>query len=217
MSTEFRDGPLAWWSDWIPWHRRWRFAPAVRVCMAVDIEQFSRFTHREAVRAQKRLLWMAHRARQHAGIQEGHVVLQRAGDGQLAILPPALDGAAVIPQLQEGIQAALRDTNSELSDHARIRLRVALYQGHVSPGDNGWVGHATTAVHRLLDSTPARQALRDHPPADFVLIVGADIYRDYIRTHPNHIGQNAFHQVNVDTPAKNFTEPAWIYLPTSRQ
>jgi hypothetical protein len=216
MSSELRGGPLAWWSDWIPWHRRWRCAAAVRLCMAVDIEQFRRFTHREARRAQKRLLWVVRRARRHAGIREGQVVLQPAGDGQFAILPPALDGAAVIPQLQEGVQVALRDTNSELSDHARIRLRVALYQGHVSPGDNGWVGHATTAVHRLLDSMPARQALRAHPATDFVLIVGADIYRDYLQNQPNCIGRDVFHQVDVDTPGKDFTEPAWISLPPSR-
>ncbi|TCO55622.1 hypothetical protein [Actinocrispum wychmicini] len=217
MSTELRDGSRAKLSDWIPWHRRRQYAAAVRLCVAVDIERFSRFTTVQAGRAQQRLLWVVRRARQQAGIREGHVVLQQAGDGQLAILPPALDGAAVIPQLQEGIWAALRDINSELSDHARIRLRVALYQGHVSPGDNGWVGHATTAVHRLLDSTPAREALRAQPSADFVLIVGADIYRDYLLDHPSRIGPDVFHRVEVDIPAKDFAEPAWMYLPASRQ
>lgn len=217
MSTELRDGSLARFYDWIPWHRRRRFAAGVRLCMAVDIELFSRFNRLEAQRAQTRLLAALLHARRHAGIREEHVVVQHAGDGQLAILPPGLDGSTVIPKLEEGLRTALQGINSELADHARIRLRFSLYQGHVSRGDNGWVGHATIAVHRLLDSTVTRQAMQAHPEADFVLIVGADIYRDYILNPSNRIWPDVFRQVEADTPTKGFKEPAWMYVPTNQQ
>jgi hypothetical protein len=218
MNTDPGDGPLArLYDDWAPWNRRRRLAPGVRLCMAADIERFSRFTPEEAQKAQTRLLTVLLKARQHARIRDEHVVIQPAGDGQLAILPFGLDGPAVVPKLQEGLSTALRDINGELSEHARIRLRVSLYQGHVSPGENGWVGHATIAVPRLLNSPATRQALQDHPTADFVLIVGTDIHRDYVLDRPGWIRPDTFQETDIDTPAKDFHEPAWLYVPTNQR
>jgi hypothetical protein len=190
-----------------------RPAPAVRLCFAADIERFSRFRAPEAVLAQERFVQVMAQARGHAGIDVGQLGLQRSGDGQAAVFPPAVDESRVIPLLVEGLARALGQANADRAEPDRIRLRVALHRGHISWGANGWIGNSPIAVQRLLDSPGARQALADHPSADFVLIVSDVVYRDVIAHGHGNLSSRTFRPVRVDMPAKNFTEPAWIYVP----
>lgn len=183
--------------------------PAVRLCLAADVERYSRLRTPAAARTQARLVDVLAHARDHAGIDESTVDVQHAGDGQFAVLPPGLDESSVIPALIHGLASGLRDLNADLDEHARLRLRVALHRGHVGPAPAGWVGDAVIAVHRLLDAPALRQALRDHTEADFALIVPDVLYRDVVM----HLRLEAFSQVTVDLPEKNFTEHAWIHLP----
>jgi hypothetical protein len=187
--------------------------PAVRLCVAADTEQYSRFRVPEAVRAQQRFVEALARARRHAGLAEAEIDLQKSGDGQFAVLPPGVDESAVIPKLVEGIKLALAETNSDLSDRARLRLRVALHRGHVRPGMNGWVGAATIAVHRLLDSEVLRRALTAAPDADFALIVSDVLYQDVIADHYGLLDPGEFAEVTATLKAKNFTERAWVHIP----
>lgn len=184
-------------------------APGVRLCMAADIERFSRLDNREAEAAQERLLRVLAEARQYAGIDEGLVELQESGDGQLAILPSALDESVVIPRLVERLRAAL----SVAGGQGRIRIRVALHRGHVAPGPNGWLGNSTIAVHRLLDSVPLRAALAENPAADFALVVSSALYVDVIAHHYGRLAPESFRQVSIDIPEKDFAEKAWIHVP----
>jgi hypothetical protein len=187
----------------------------VRLCFAADIERFSRFRTPEAALAQERFAQVMAQARGHAGIDADQLGLQRSGDGQAAIFPPALDESQVIPLLVEGLARALGEANADRAGPDRIRLRVALHRGHISWGANGWIGDSPIAVQRLLDSPVARQALADHPSSDFVLIVSDVVYRDVIAHGYGNLSPRAFQPVHVDIPAKNFTEPAWIYVPAT--
>jgi hypothetical protein len=191
-----------------------RPAAAVRLCLAADIQQFSRFRNPEAERAQQRFVEILVRARRHARIDEADVDLQVSGDGQLAFLPPGLDESTVIPQLVEGLGIALARANADLNTHTRLRLRVALHRGHVAAAANGWVGGSTIAVQRLLDSAEARAALADHPEADFILIVPDTLYADVIAHGYGGLPAEAFQSVFVEVPSKDFAEQAWIHVPT---
>jgi hypothetical protein len=186
---------------------------AVRLCLAADIENFSRFHSPQATRAQHRFVNVLASARRHAGIDETQVELQHAGDGQLAILPPAIDESIVIPRLVEGLSLALAETNADLNDHARLRIRVALHRGHVSWGINGWIGDSTIAVHRIIDCPEIRTALRDNSTADFALIVPETLYNDVISHQYPGLDPHRFYHVTASLPDKNFTEPAWIHVP----
>ncbi len=186
----------------------------VRLCLAADIEGFSRFHNPEAARAQQRFLDVLVRARRHADLDEAQVELQQAGDGQFAVLPPALDESIVIPKLVDGLALYLAESNVDLNDHARLRLRVALHRGHVSWGVNGWIGDSTIAVHRLLDCSAIRSALRANPAADFALIVPDTLYRDVIAHHFGGLNPRTFDKVTARLPGKQFVEQAWIHLPT---
>jgi hypothetical protein len=188
----------------------------VRLCFAADIERFSRFRTPEAARAQRRFVDLLDDARRHAGLPTMHTDLQKSGDGQFDVLPPALDESRAIPLLVEGLIDALARTNTDQNAHARLRIRVALHRGHVSSGINGWIGEPTIAVHRLLDSPSLRRALADHPESDLALIVSDVLFRDVIAHGFGHLSPDAFTRVSVSLPDKNFEEDGWIYVPTPR-
>jgi hypothetical protein len=186
---------------------------SVRLCIAADIERYSRFRTPEAVRAQHRFVGVLARAREHAGIPEAQIDANSSGDGQFAVLPPGLDETVVIPGFVQGLAIALEEANADLSEHARLRLRIALHRGHVAWGVNGWVGDCAVAVHRLLDSAPAREGLVRNPAADFAFIVPDLLYRDVIAHGYGRLRPEAFSGVDVDIPAKSFAERAWVYVP----
>jgi hypothetical protein len=192
-----------------PAHR----AGAVRLCLAADIQRFSRFLAPEAMRAQQRFVEVLAEARRYAGIDESAVELQESGDGQFAVLPQGLDESTVVPRLIEGLRIALAHVNSDLNEHARLRLRVAMHRGHITPSANGWVGESSIAVHRILDSEAVRTALVDNDSADFALIVPEVLYREVVCQRYEWLDPDEFTQVAVTTPAKGFTADAWIYLP----
>ena len=187
--------------------------PSVRLCLAADIERFSRFRTPEAARAQERFVGLLAEARRHAGIPDGDVDPQESGDGRFEVFPAPLDEASVIPRLVEGLRDALARTNADLNAHARLRIRVALHRGHLHHGVNGWVGESAIAVHRLLDSGPLRRALTDHQKADLALIVPDVLYRDVIGHGYGGLPPDRFRPVHVRIPEKRFEEPAWIYVP----
>lgn len=187
--------------------------PAVRLCFAVDIERFGRFTTAEGVRAQRRFAELLATARAHAGLDETQVLVQESGDGQFVVLPPGLDESVVLPRLVEGLRLALRETNADLNDHARLRLRVAFHRGHVSPAANGWTGDAVIAVHRLLDSDTLRESLVDTPGADAVFIVPEVLYHDIVAHRHGTLDPDEFDRVEVTAPTKGFSAPAWIHAP----
>lgn len=186
---------------------------AVRLCLGADIERFSRFRTPEATVAQQRFADVMAEVRERAGFDEAQVGLERSGDGQTAVFPPAIDESRTIPLLVEGMADALARANADRPAQDRIRVRVALDRGHISWAANGWAGDPPIVVRRLLDSAAARQALADHPGADFALAVSDVIYRDVIAHGYGNLSPRAFRMVHVDVPAKNFTELAWVYVP----
>ncbi len=183
--------------------------PAVRLCLAADIERYSRFTNVEAARAQARFLEVLGQAQRHAGLTE--LDAEHSGDGRFVVLPPGLDESVVIPNLVVGLSIALRHLNTDLNAHARLRLRVAMDRGLLAPDVNGWVGNAAITVHRLLDSAPLRTALAEEPAVDFALIVADTLYRDVIAHGYPGLPPELFQETTIDIPAKHFAEQAWIY------
>jgi hypothetical protein len=186
---------------------------AVRLCMVADVEKFSRFRNPEAVRAQARLVELLSAARRQAGVADDLVDPQDGGDGQFVVMPAGIDESEIIPRLVDGLVAALRHTNADLSEHARLRLRVALHRGHVERASNGWVGDATIAVHRLVDATDLRRELKENPGADVALIVADSVYRDVIVHGYGQLRPDSFHRVLVRDDAKDFTDTAWVFVP----
>ncbi|GIF05193.1 hypothetical protein Asi03nite_27310 [Actinoplanes siamensis] len=185
-------------------------AAAVRLCMAADVVGYSRRPE-AAERLQHDLVSVLADARWAAGVTAAQVSPQPQGDGQFTVLPAGLDESDAIPRLLRGLDEALRFRNAASGDEP-MRLRLALHRGLVKEADNGWVGRAAVAVHRLLDSPPLRAAVADHPRADWVLGVPDVLYADVLATGTEP-PPAAFQPVTVDLPGKGFREHAWLYVP----
>lgn len=185
---------------------------AVRLCMAADVTGYSRRGNTETALLQSDLVTVLARARQAAGIREDAVDPQAQGDGQFTVLPIGIDEAAVIPALVRELGAGLAHRNRDLPDEQRMRLRVALHRGLVSRGANGWVGRSAIAVHRLLDSPPLRDAMKENPTAGYALGVPDVLYRDVIVHAIEPPGPGDFQPMTVDLPAKDFVEHGWVHV-----
>ncbi|GAB1515075.1 hypothetical protein [Actinophytocola sp. KF-1] len=192
--------------------RRTAIHAAVRLCIAVDVENYRRFDNPDAEHAQERFVQALRHARNQANISEEDVSVDRSGDGQFLVFRPGLDESSAIPAFVTGLSIAMRRTNDSSSSHLRLRLRVAMHRGLLKPGINGWVGHAATAVHRLLDSSPLRTALRCTPTATFALAVSDPLYRDVVAHNYPDLPSDSFQRKIINIRRKAFTEPAWIYL-----
>lgn len=185
----------------------------VRLCLAADIERYSRLPSPKAEGAQQRLVDVLARARRRSGIDQTLVETQESGDGQFAVLPTGLDESEVIPALVRELEIALREVNADMNERVRLRIRVALHRGFLHRGPNGWVGVAAIAVHRILDSDVVRAALAENQQADFVLAVPDLLYRDVIAHGYGLLRPETFTATEARMPAKDFTEHIWIYLP----
>ncbi|GAA4587608.1 hypothetical protein GCM10023194_37070 [Planotetraspora phitsanulokensis] len=188
-------------------------AAVVRLCVATDIEKYSRFTDLAALRAQERLVAVLTAARRRAGIDEAGVDLQEQGDGQFAVLPPGIEEAKVIPDLVRALRMELHDVNADLNDDAVLRLRVAMCRGNIRRGANGYVGATAVTVHRMLDAPTVRAALRDETTAVLVLAVSDSVYMDVIAQGNGDLDPADFRRVTAKLPEKGFEEIAWILVP----
>jgi hypothetical protein len=191
--------------------------PAVRLCMSVDVEKYSRHSTPATKRTQTRLLEVLTGALRNIGFDDGQVAVQASGDGRFLVFPPGIDETVAIPGLVEGLQTSLRHVNQDLGPQARVRLRVAFHRGVVEAAPNGFVGDASIAVHRILDCRPLREALTEAATADFALIVPEFLYRDVIAQNYGKLLADRFRPVNVEILSKSFTEQCRIYLPPADQ
>lgn len=185
---------------------------AVRLCMAADVSGYSGRTNPETERIQRELVRLLSRARRTAGIDDFAVAPQPQGDGQFTVLPPGIDEAMVIPRLVQGIHSGLREVNRAAAAGDRIRLRVALHRGLVKEGDNGWIGVAPIAVHRILDCPALRTALREHTAADYVLGLPDVLFHDVVAHAVEPPLPADFAPITVDLPEKNFIEHGWLHI-----
>jgi hypothetical protein len=185
---------------------------SVRLCAAVDVERYSRHPNERAERTQHRLVSVLERTLDHAQVNESQIEVQEQGDGRFIILPAAIDESKVIPAIVQGLLLALKEVNADLSQDARLRLRVALDRGLVKRGPNGYIGSTAINVHRLLDAAQTRKALSGHPSSDFALVVSDHLYRDVVSHGYGDLDPELFWKVSAEVSSKNFSEPAWLYV-----
>jgi len=184
----------------------------VRLCMAVDVEKYSRHLAEGAERTQERLVTALERTLDHAQVNESQILVQDQGDGRFIVFPTSVDEATVIPALVTGLRSALAEVNQDLSQTARMRLRVALDRGQIKRGRNGFVGNVAIGVHRLVDAPQTRQALASHPRSDFVLAISDYLYQDVASHEYIDLDPNLFRRTEVEIPGKNFSGIAWLFV-----
>ncbi|GAA2082042.1 hypothetical protein [Actinomadura alba] len=151
-----------------------------RLLWAVDVEKYSRRDTRAQLLAQTELSEVLADAATAAGLDRGNWKTESRGDGELAVLPVHIDVAHAVGQFTRQMEVALADLNHGRPEPERLRLRLAMHYGTLTPGPFGYAGQAPIVASRLLDGRPLRRRLAEHPDQDLALAVSASLYDDVI-------------------------------------
>jgi hypothetical protein len=182
-----------------------------RMCLAFDLEQYSAGSDADQIEKQRAMMSMVREACERGALERAHWLTQGQGDGELAVLPPGIDEARVIMALWREFREGLHGYNHRASAGARLRMRIAVHEGVVYIGENGFAGTAINTVCRLRDCHEAKDALRA-TEGDLVLIVSDRIFHDVIHGYEAlDLPAHAFVKTPVDIPDKGFRAIAYIF------
>ena len=189
-----------------------------RLIIAVDLEHYSQLPDSGQRQAQQAMSELLSEAGQHGALERAQWEIQPQGDGELALLPPGIDEAAVITSLMHQVASGLYKYNRRADPHnrradpsARLRMRIAIHEGLTYVAESGFAGDAVNTACRLRDSKQAKDALRD-TDNDVVLIVSERIYRDVICGDDSYdLPSDSFTETEVVLPDKRFRAEAFIF------
>ncbi|MGH3381512.1 MAG: hypothetical protein ACRDP6_42960 [Actinoallomurus sp.] len=179
-----------------------------RYLVAVDLAGFSKLSTRDQMAVQSVLHQVLDKAADHAQLNRQSWQRQAGGDGELAILPAETDGLRLVADFPRELAEVLTATNAERRDRPRIRVRLAIHHGTLTPGCLGPVGQAPIVISRLLDAAILRRVLVRHPGLDLALIVSASLHADVIESQLSGLDPSEFYRVRVR--AKGVVYPAYI-------
>ena len=182
----------------------------LRMGFTVDVAAFGarRMPERDQVQQRLRALVAATLARCGLPLDESVVAHEWTGDGINATLPADVDPVAVLPVLVRSMAANLGADNARYAD--RIRLRMAVGVGVVERRPTEFRGPLIVDLTRLVDSEPLRSALTNYPNADLAVAISDHLHAMVIR--PGYPGIPGRQLTRVEVVAKEFSEPAWIWV-----
>jgi hypothetical protein len=148
---------------------------------------------------------------QAAGLRRDEWDCQKAGDGELAILPPDEPENVLIDDFCRILAENVADYNEDRVDGARLRLRLAIHNGIVEPAANGYAGAGVVVVSRLVSADVARAVQDTLPQAGLVVILSNRVFVDTVAQGHTAIRPARFRKVAVEV--KEFREDAWLHVP----
>jgi hypothetical protein len=182
-----------------------------RMCVACDLEHYSRRPDNGQIEAQEAMARLLREAGERGALERAQWLTQPQGDGELALLPPGVDEARVITGLWRELREGLHRYNRRASAAARLRMRLAVHEGQTYIADNGFAGDAINTVCRLRDCAEIKTALAASD-GDLVLIVSDRIFYDVIRGYDAHdLPAASFAEADVTMPDKDFRARAFIF------
>jgi hypothetical protein len=173
---------------------------AYHLVLAVDVEKYSTRDAREQLRAQTELQRILSTAAHDVGLDRSEWYEQVSGDGELVVLPEDVDVPVVVGEFTSTLEALLSEANGHVfgGTRQRLRLRVALHHGTLTPGPFGPAGDAPIVVSRLLDARPLRRLLVEQQERDLALIVSHSLFQDVVRTGFCSLDPEDFRAVRVN-------------------
>ncbi|WP_059008627.1 hypothetical protein [Streptomyces specialis] len=184
--------------------------PHRRLCLAADMEQYSRLDTRTQSAVQSDLVRLLDEAATLTGLDRATWARQPQGDQEFAVLPEATPEAAVLGPFMHHLTARLGVLNARLAA-PRVRLRLAVDTGVVAAAALGHAGPTPVAVARYVNAPQLRAVLASLTSADLAVIVSDRLYQDVVRFgHPDlHPAQYVRAHVRV----KEFGGYGWIRVP----
>jgi hypothetical protein len=186
-----------------------------RFLTVIDIEGFSHRSAASQANAQDDLEHVMSEAAAHAGMDRRHWYRQARGDGELAVLDAATSSLSVVADYPGYLALALAEVNSHATPQSRLRVRMAIHHGTVSPGRFGPVGPAAITVSRLVDARVLRQALRQRDDLDIVLAVSAAVYDEVVRSRFRDLDPGTFRRFSIRSKGASYV--GYLYLPGTRK
>lgn len=146
-----------------------------------------------------------------AGLRRGDWDCQKAGDGELAILPPDEPENVLIDDFCRILAENVADYNEDRVDGARLRLRLAIHNGVVEPAANGYAGAGVVVVSRLVSADLARAVQDALPQAGLVVILSNQVFVDTVVQRHTKIREAQFRKITVQV--KEYHDTAWLHVP----
>ncbi|UOZ10354.1 hypothetical protein [Amycolatopsis sp. WQ 127309] len=138
-------------------------------------------THRLTLRAG--LYDVLQRALAGSGVEWEDCHRADLGEGVLVLIPAGYPKAIFSELVPGALAESLAGHNSAHRRPERIRLRVALHAGEISPDAHGATGTAIVHTFRLLNSGVMKEA-SCHAGGDLAVIASAWFYEEIIRHSP---------------------------------
>ncbi|UED87959.1 hypothetical protein [Streptomyces profundus] len=191
---------------------RWtrEITPHRRLCLAADMEEYSRLDTRSQSTVQSDLVRLLDEAAALTGLNRDAWARQPQGDQEFAVLPEATREVAVLGPFVRHLVARLGALNARPAT-PRVRLRLAVDTGIVADAALGHAGPAPVAVARYVNAPQLKAVLAALPPADLAVIVSDRLYQDVVRLGHPDLDQTQYAQVHVRV--KDFGGYGWIHVP----
>ncbi|MFE6281354.1 hypothetical protein [Streptomyces sp. NPDC057877] len=184
--------------------------PHRRLCLAVDVEHYSRLDTRTQSAVQSGLVRMLDEAAASTGLDRASWKRQPQGDLEFAVLPEATPEDAVLGPFVHHLAVRLRDRNARPAA-PRVRLRLAVDSGVVADAALGHAGPAPVAVARFVNAPQLRNVLAALTAADLAVMVSDRLYQDVVRSGRPDLDPAQY--VRAHVRVKEFGGYGWIRVP----
>ncbi|WP_455353370.1 hypothetical protein [Streptomyces sp. SYSU K217416] len=184
--------------------------PHRRLCLAADMEQYSRLDTRTQSAVQSELVRMLDEAAALSGLDRAAWTRQPQGDLEFAVLPETTPEDAVLGPFVHHLAVRLRDCNARPAAQ-RVRLRMAVDTGVVAGAALGHAGPAPVAVARYVNAPQLRAVLATLTAADLAVIVSDRLYQDVVRSGRRDLDPAQY--VRAHVRVKEFGGYGWIRVP----
>jgi hypothetical protein len=186
------------------------------LCLSVDVQGYGARDDVAQGEIQRVLVQLLDTAGARAGVDRHGWQRQSSGDGELALIPMDM-AQRVVGEFCLELAAVLHRHNLQAGRAGRagrLGLRLAIDEGPIQQGANGFVGRAVVGASRLVSSSVARQALAGNPDASLVVVLSVGVYRDWVGSGRGVMDRGQFRRVRIR--AKEVDEDAWLWVAGAR-
>jgi hypothetical protein len=187
------------------------FAFSRRSLLCLDAAHYSDRNDIQQHELQQALVEVIKEAAAAAGFDRRKWGVQPTGDGELAVVSADVSEWKVIDDFPVALTQSLARYNAGRCEETRLRMRLAIHCGLVSPAAGGWAGQGVVTVSRIVNSSIARRALDACPDADLVVLVSASLFNEVVRQGHTQLSPQDLREVLVTSKA--FTDSAWLWVP----
>ncbi|MGP4112121.1 hypothetical protein ACTWP5_14545 [Streptomyces sp. 4N509B] len=181
------------------------------LCVAVDVEKYSRLDTPQQEAAQADLLRVLDEAAALSGLDRTCWSRQAQGDQEFSVLPHSTPEAVVLGVFVRHLTAMLAAHNAWRPSRDRMRLRLAMDLGVARDAALGHSGPAPVAVARYLNARVFKRALAAMTATNLAVIVSDRLYQDVVQSREHGLDPKEYAHLHVIE--NGFRGYGWIYIP----